>query len=113
MSTYEIILAQFQNAQIKHVQGDFSGALALYDAILQAKPDLEEVHANKGVVLRDLRLFEEALAAFDRALEINPNLVEAQSNKGFILTELDKPAEALACLDHAIAISPDLSRRTQ
>jgi len=107
MSNYEIILAQFQNAQIKHAQGDFVGALALYDAILQAKPDLEEVHTNKGVVLRDLRRFEEALASFDRALAIDPNLVEAYSNKGYTLTECGRLTEALARLDHAIRLNPD------
>jgi predicted O-linked N-acetylglucosamine transferase (SPINDLY family) len=108
MSNYETILAQFQAAQKCHAQGDFSGALGHYDAILLAKPDLEEVHANKGVVLRDLRRFEEALACFNRAIEINPDLAEAYCNKGFVLTELGQLTEALANLDHAIRLKPDL-----
>lgn len=107
MSNYEIILAQFRAAQHRHAQGDFLGALALYDSIIQAKPDLEEVHANKGVVLRDLKRLEEALASFNRALEINPDLAEAYNNRGFVLTELGRLSEALADLDHAIRLRPD------
>jgi len=108
MSTYEIILGQFQAAQKCHAQGDFSGALALYDAIILARPDLEEVHANRGVVLRDMRRFEEALASFNRAIELNPGLAEAYSNRGFVLTELGHLTKALADLDHAIKLRPDL-----
>lgn len=107
MSTYEIILAQFRSAQERYAQADFLGALALYDTILGAKPDLEEVHSNKGVVLRDLRRFEEALASFNRAIEIDPDLVPAYSNRGFVLTELGRLPEALADLDHAIRLAPD------
>src|SRR3954468_5928993 len=108
MSTYEIILAQFQSAQQRHGQGDFLGALALYDAIIQAKPDLQEVHANKGVVLRDMNRFEEALTSFNRAIEINPDLAAAYSNRGFVLTELGRLTEALTDLDRAIHLGPDL-----
>ena len=107
MSTYEIVLAQFQSAQQRHAQGDFLGALALYDAILQAKPDLEEVHANKGAVLRDMNRFEEALASFNRAIALNPDLVPAYSNRGFVLTELGRLTDALRDLDHAVRLAPD------
>jgi predicted O-linked N-acetylglucosamine transferase (SPINDLY family) len=107
MSNYEFLLAQFQAAQHRHAQGDLLGALALYEAIIKAKPDLEEVHTNKGVVLRDLNRLEEALASFNRAIEINPDLAEAYNNRGFVLTEIGKLSEALADLDHAIRLRPD------
>ncbi len=109
MSDYETILALFQDAQKHHLEGKLSDALARYDAILQAKPDLEEVHSNRGVVLRDLRRFEDALNSFDRAIELNENLVEVHTNRGFVLTELGRLAEALACLDHAINLGPDFA----
>jgi len=108
MSTYEVILAQFQAAQRHHAQGDYSGALALYDAIILAKPDLEEAHANKGVVLRDMGRFEDSLASFNRAIEFNPDLAEVYSNKGFVLTELGELTEAMSNLDRAIKLKPDL-----
>lgn len=104
---YEVVLAHFQDAQRKYAEGDLSGALALYDAILRIKPDLEEIHANKGVALRGLHRFADALASFDHAIAINPGLVEAHSNKGFTLIELGRLSEALASLDHAISLQPD------
>ncbi len=107
MSDYETILALFQNAQRSHAEGKFADALALYEAIIQAKPDLEEVYSNRGVVFRDLKRFEDALESFNRAIEINPDLVEAHNNKGFVLTELGRPTEALAALDQAIRLKPD------
>jgi protein O-GlcNAc transferase len=107
MSDYETILAQFRSAQKSHVEGRFADALALYDVILQTKPDLEEIHANRGVVLRDLQRFEEALQSFDRAIAINPNMAAAYSNKGFALSEMGRLPEALDTLDHAIRLQPD------
>jgi predicted O-linked N-acetylglucosamine transferase (SPINDLY family) len=107
MSDYETILAQFRSAQIHHAEGRLSDALALYDAILQVKPDLAEVYSNRGVVLRDLLQFEEALESFNKTIEINPELAEAYNNKGYVLTELGRLSEALAALDQAIALKPD------
>lgn len=107
MSDYETILAQFRSAQIHHAEGRLSDALALYDAILQAKPDLKEVYSNRGVVLRDLLRFDEALESFNRAIEIDPALAEAHNNKGYVLTEPGRLSEALATLDQAIALKPD------
>ncbi len=107
MSDYETILAQFRSAQRNHLEGNLAAALALYDAIIRAKPDLEEVYSNRGVVLRDLRRFEAALESFNRAIEINPALAEAYNNKGFVLIELGRLAEALASLDHSIRLRSD------
>ena len=107
MSDYETILAQFRSAQRNHLEGNLAAALALYDAIIRAKPDLEEVYSNRGVVLRDLRRFEAALESFNRAIEINPALAEACNNKGFVLIELGRQAEALASLDHSIRLRSD------
>ncbi len=107
MSNYATILALFKSAQEKHAEGNLSDALALYEAIIQAKPDLEEVYSNRGVVFRDLKRFEDALKSFNRAIEINQDLVEAHNNKGFVLTELGRLTEALASLDHAIHLRPD------
>jgi protein O-GlcNAc transferase len=107
MSNYEIILALFRNAQKNHAEGKFSDALALYDTIIQEKPDLEEVHSNRGVVLRDLKRFDEALNSFNRAIEINQSVAEAHTNKGFALIELGKLTDALVSLDRAIQLDPN------
>ena len=109
MSDYETILAQFRNAQRCHVEGNLAGALALYDAIIGARQDLEEVYNNRGVVLRDLHEIEAALQDFDRAIEINPTLAEAYDNKGFALTELGRLTEALTVLDEAIRLKSDFA----
>src|SRR6202012_5546398 len=109
MSDYETILAQFRSAQENHAEGRFSDALALYDAILAAKPDLAEVYSNRGVVLRDLHRFDEALQSFNKAIEINPVLGEAYNNKGHVLTELGRLGEALATLDQALQLKPDFA----
>jgi protein O-GlcNAc transferase len=107
MTDNQTVLTQFRSAQKYHIEGNFAGALALYDSILQAKPNLEEAHANRGVVLRDLQRFEEALQSFDRAIAINPAMAAAYSNKGFALAEMGKLAEALETLDHAIRLGPN------
>ncbi len=61
---------------------------------------------NKGMVLYELRRFEEALACYDRGLEISPRDSALWKNKGVVLSSLGRLEEALACYDRALEISP-------
>lgn len=108
MADYEALLALFEEAQRLHAKGDCLAALARYDAILREKPDLAEVHNNKGVIFRELNRYGDALWCFDNAVAADQDLAEAHSNRGFVLSALGRAAEALASLDRAIALKPDL-----
>jgi len=62
---------------------------------------------NIGIVLNDLRRFEEAIATFDRAIAIRPGFAEPMNNKGFSLQKLERYDEATVAHERAIAASPN------
>ncbi|HEY0265778.1 MAG TPA: tetratricopeptide repeat protein, partial [Rhizomicrobium sp.] len=82
-------------------------ALADYDRVLAARPDLAETLVNRGAALSEMGRSEEALASYDRALAVRPGLVAALNNRGFTLRDLARFDEALASFDAALAIQPD------
>ena len=73
------------------------------------RPRDAALFSNRGVVLKDLKRFDEALASFDRALAID-RLAGAHSNRGNALRALDRYDEALASYDRALAIRPNDAR---
>ena len=109
MSDLAAIAARFELAQAHHARGELTEALVLYDAILAARPDLEEALCNRGAVLDGLGRADEALADLDRALAINPELAEAHNNRGQMLQPLDRLDEALDAFDRAVALKPDFA----
>jgi tetratricopeptide (TPR) repeat protein len=87
--------------------GQHREALAVYDRLLTARPDLVEALNNRGIVLIQLRQFGEAVSSFDRALAINPRLPEAWSNRGSAQMEAGDPDSALESFARAIELRPD------
>jgi Tfp pilus assembly protein PilF len=109
MTDFAQIAAKFELAQRHYARGQLDEALALYDEILAAKPDLEEALCNRGAVLDRLGRAQEALASLDRAIAINPALAEAHNNRGQMLQLLDRWEEALAAFGRAVALKPDFA----
>jgi predicted O-linked N-acetylglucosamine transferase (SPINDLY family) len=62
---------------------------------------------NKGVVLYELKQFNEALSHYDRAIELKSDYAEAWMNKGVVLYELKQFNEALSHYDRAIELKSD------
>ena len=58
------------------------------------RPDLAEVHNNRGLALHALKRYEEALASYDRAIKLRPHYAEAHNNRGLIVHELKRYGEA-------------------
>ena len=61
--------------------GRIEDALVQMQACAAVAPDNAEVHYRLGLVLAELRRFEESLAAFVRALQLDPSHERAQKNK--------------------------------
>ena len=67
--------------------GQLVEAVGLYDRILSLKPDLPEVHCNRGVALVGLGRLEDAEAAYCQAIALNPDFADAYNNLGIALCE--------------------------
>ncbi len=100
------INALFAQAIDHHTQGRLADALALYDVIIRAAPNLAAAHCNRGVALQSLGRFDEAIRSYDRAIRIQPGIAEAYNNRGNALHESDRSAAALQSYDEALALKP-------
>lgn len=88
--------------------GDFAGALAIFDQVTKLDPAIPEVHNNRGTALLELRQPARARDAFAHALKLNPNFAQAWFGLGNCLTQLDQPQEALSAYRSATRYDPNL-----
>ena len=67
----------------------------IYDKVLAIDPKDVESLNNKGLVLQDLKRYDEALQYFDKVLAIEPSDVYALNGKASLLDDLERYDEAL------------------
>ena len=75
----------FSAAVARHQAGRLDEAIAGYDLLLRLAPGHAEAHANRGLVLHDLRHLDAALASFDRAIALKPDDANGYWNKSLTL----------------------------
>lgn len=86
--------------------GRHAAALTAVEAGLAAQPDIHQLQALKGGVLRALGLFAEALALQEAVLAKVPDFAAAKCEKGWALRCLGRPDEAIASFEAALAAQP-------
>jgi len=52
-------------------------------------PDAAPILNNRGLVLEELKRFEEALASYEKALKIKPDYSAAANNRRLVLEEIE------------------------
>jgi Flp pilus assembly protein TadD len=88
-------------------QGKFAEAAEALGRAVRLRPDLAEVHCNRGVALAQLGRLEEAVTCYRAALGLRPDDVDARNNLGVALTDLRRPDEAADQLREAVRLKPD------
>ncbi|MFG1422365.1 O-linked N-acetylglucosamine transferase, SPINDLY family protein [Roseixanthobacter liquoris] len=96
-----------QQAIAAYHEGRDGDALALLDAACAAKPGLAALHADRGLVLFEMRRLAEAVAAFNAALAADPAHVEAYINLGSICAEGRQVQQAIQFFRQALRLRPD------
>jgi tetratricopeptide (TPR) repeat protein len=83
-------------------------ALAEYQAVAAARPNLPDVHFWLGHLYWKHGDADHALAELTRQLELDPEHPEANGELGAVLVDEDRSAEAIPHLESAIRSKPDL-----
>jgi len=102
----EILAQAIAGAVQLHRKGNVDEAAALYQRVLEVKPDHFDALHLLGVLRQQQGDSAEALRLIDLALRIIPGSADALSNRGVVLKALDRLGESLASYDRAIAINP-------
>ena len=70
--------------------------MASYDKALEINPGSVVILNNRGLVLEELKRFDEALASYEKALQIKPDYVTAADNRRLLLNGLGQSRRAAA-----------------
>jgi tetratricopeptide (TPR) repeat protein len=90
-------------------RGDFDGAIAVYNKVIELDPKVHQVHSNLGSALSSKGDFDKAIAACKKAIEIAPEYAPAYCNLGVALgSKGDLEGAADACKT-AIALNPRMA----
>ncbi len=88
--------------------GNFQGAVASYEAVLESDPSNVDILSNMGNAYQSLGQYDNAQAAYHRALAIDPNHAISLTNLGGLLVQQKKYADAAALFIKVVAMSPKL-----
>lgn len=91
-----------------HKAGDFSGALAAFDAGLRTDPLAAALHFHRANTLVMLQRIEECVAGYERCLALSPVHLEARYNRARALVQLERWQEALQALDDLVGAHPNI-----
>jgi protein O-GlcNAc transferase len=85
---------------------ELTRAVALYQRVLQIKPDFIAAHVNLGNVLRMVKRPHEGLPHLQQAVAAQPFNLEAQLNLALTLIDLGRYAEAIKVGEQLVARAP-------
>jgi len=78
-----------------------------YARALALQPNDPNVLTDQGVMLRELRKYDQALANFQKASKLDPSHIQSLFNLGIVYnTDLNKPEEAAKVWNRVIAVAP-------
>jgi len=91
----------------EHSLKNLQAAADIYQFIIAQVPDQADAYNNRGVVLHEMKRYEDALANCDKAIALRSGCAAFHYNRANSLQALQQVDEALASYDKAIAINPD------
>lgn len=95
-----------QLAGIYAGSGQRDKALEIYDRAIAVDAERAEAHFSKGLLLTNLKRYEQAEAAFQEGLKVAPNSPLAHYYLGRLALERREPAQAITSFERAIEANP-------
>jgi predicted TPR repeat methyltransferase len=101
------LTACYNLGRLKQMEGDYTGAIHTYRAIVKQQPRFGWAWNNMGVAYREIGEPEEAISCFRRAVAFAPDMAEAWNNLGVAHDALHMIENATRSYQKAIEIQPD------
>lgn len=99
----------FARATAQQMKGDWDGALASCERVVELKPTFPEAYLARGIARQHKGDVGGALSDLGKAIELHPSLFEAYYNRGLVEQTSGAQDAALADYDEAIRLSPDMA----
>jgi tetratricopeptide (TPR) repeat protein len=106
--------SMINNGNVLASKGDYNGAIALYNKVLEKDPNNVKALYSKGKALSVLAnysptLFNSAIASYDKVLSLDPNNIGALYNRGNAFAKLGNYNSAIASYDKVLSLDPNNS----
>ncbi|CAB3792073.1 tetratricopeptide repeat protein [Pararobbsia alpina] len=98
--------AILQEAIGLHMKGQFEGAAALYEKLLEREPRNPDILQLLGICVLARGQADRAVELLGLSIELDPDQPPAHANLGRALKELGRGDEAIASFDRAIVAAP-------
>jgi tetratricopeptide (TPR) repeat protein len=96
----------YADAKAAEARGDFAGAAASYESLLQVAPRLAPAYNNLGSLYLRQREYKKAAAVLEKGLKIDPKMSSASALLGIALYEMGDYAGAGRNLESALGANP-------
>lgn len=97
-------------ASAKAQEGDYKGAIALLNQLIDRHPDHAIDYNNRGLVYFQSGQNEQAIADYNTALQLNPQLASAYNNRANYYAACGQLSIAIADYDQALDLNPSYVR---
>ena len=77
-----LYLARNTMGLAKCSQGDYDGAITVYDLVIDLNPNFAPAYSNRGIAKHRKGQYDVAIADFDRAIELDANYANAYQRRG-------------------------------
>ncbi|SMQ83499.1 tetratricopeptide repeat protein [Synechococcus sp. 7002] len=107
--TPQTIESLFQAGLTKADQGDFVGAIADWDQVIEINPTISAVWHNRGSALGRLKQYDQALESLKQAILLAPDNVLIWRDHSYVLMALEQWQAALKSWNTTIELQEDLT----
>lgn len=94
-------------AEVQFERRDYSGAISIYNCVLERQPDYAPAYSSRGYAYAALGDVEQALADYEQALALDEGLVAAYNNRGLLYTTQGNFGLAINDYTLALALDPN------
>jgi tetratricopeptide (TPR) repeat protein len=98
--------AHYYGGLMKSEEGDFNGAIAEFNHLIELNPRDAIAYYNRGLLEANKREFDIAIADFNRAIQLSPKFARAFNDRGSIKATMKEIDGAIADFNHAIQLNP-------
>jgi len=105
LSNNNLVVAHNDRGNAYGKIGDYSNALADFNAVIALKPDDPDAFYNRGLTYKRLNEPDRAIADYSKAIRLNPGYFKAYNNRGGIYGEKGLFQAAIADFNQAIALN--------
>ena len=101
------IIAIYESAVGLEQSGDYHGAIAAYNRVIEIDSSYAEVYYSRGISKHQIEDYQGAIFDYTEAIKIGPSNSNVYNNRGLAFSQIGFHKSAIADLTEALRLNPD------